>query len=162
MCFFIKSLLLVGQSFVFRIDCFKIFLSLFKRLHSNIRWSIFWSLFPQGQVGAFIILKWWIRMYVWLDGWMCGCMYVSDTTHINDLDDVSTTTDYYLLEQCTQLRAQIIWLRGTDVRNTYQCILWLVVWNIRSFKLKKKNCGLEGVHSAIWKRQLIVLIVAFC
>ena len=55
--FFIKFLLLVGQSFVFSIDCFNAFLSLFKSLHSNIKWSIFWSLFPQEQMGFFINLK---------------------------------------------------------------------------------------------------------
>ena len=46
-----------GQSFVFCIGRFKVFLFLFKSWQSNSRWSIFWSLLPQGQVGAFIILK---------------------------------------------------------------------------------------------------------
>ena len=57
MCFLINSLLFVGQSFVFGIDSFKVFLSLFKSWQSNSSWSIFWSLLPQGQFGAFIILK---------------------------------------------------------------------------------------------------------
>ena len=85
MCFFIKSLLLVGQSFVFSIDCFKIFLPLFKSLHSNIMWSIFWSRFPQGQVGAFIILKrckYEFVMYVCMYVCMCLCIYVCVCVYI--------------------------------------------------------------------------------
>ena len=49
--------LLIGQLSDLSAADFKLNLSFFSNTHSNNRWSIVWSLSPQGHVGVFIILN---------------------------------------------------------------------------------------------------------
>jgi hypothetical protein len=56
-CFLISLLLLIGHTSVFNTADIKLSLSLLSSPHSYNKWSIVWSVVPQGQIGVSIILN---------------------------------------------------------------------------------------------------------